>query len=271
MPREHGAWAMLLQPFLGALLVLRSLSWLLLPALACMLLVFLIREPLIVLARQKWIWRDPHAEALPARKMVLLYGGLLCAAGGWLLLVWPMWIVAAFGFAASLMTALAVYMTIRNKQRAAWFQALSAAGLSSSCIVACLAVTGNVPAWGWWWWALHSAHYLTGILVVHVRLEARIQARMKKPALSGAFLSMRREAAMIQGLLAVGSVALLAIGKPYYALAGVLSAAAHFRDLFTAHTPAAIAMPMVTVGKYALVGSIIFGLLMIAGAVLSVN
>ena len=199
----------------------------------------------------------------------MLFYVLSMISGVTLFPVWPMWTVVAFGFGAALLTALAVFMTLRNRQRAVWFQALSAAGLSSSCVVACVAVTGSVPAWSWWWWALHSAHYLTGILVVHVRLEARIQARIQAPTESSVFLAARREAAIIQALFAAGSVALLLMGQTYYAVAGLLSSGLHFRDLFTAHSAGAIAMPMMTVGKYALAGSLLFGVLMIAGALWS--
>lgn len=274
---------MLAQPFLGALLILHRVSWTIVPVLAAVLLVFLIREPLIVLARQKWVWRDPQGErpeTAHARRYVLLELLGLASAGAWLLAVWPFWWIAVLGAGAGALTALAVFITLRNRQRAIWFQALSAAGLSASGIAACLAVTGGVPAWGWWWWGLHAAHFFAGILVVHVRLEARIAARKGGTTLTPEFLRSRRDTALIQSALAVVALTIFALGKlpglppgappgsPWYGAALMLSAAWHFYNLYTAHTPASVAMPMTSVGQRALVASIVFTLLVAAGAVL---
>lgn len=259
---------MLLQPFAGALIVLHSIAWPVIPALTCVLLVFLIREPLVVLARQAWIWRDPHPETFEARRQLWRLAPTLALAGLFLFLAWPWWIVAAMGAGAVLLTWLAVWMTLQNRQRAAWFQVVSATGLSSSCVVACLAVTGAVPAWCWWWWALHSVHFLASILVVHVRLEARIQSRRGGPVLSPAYLAMRREAVIAQALLLIGAVVLATLWQPFYAAAAVLSGLVHLRDLYSAHMAEAIAMPMMQVGRRALAVSIGFTLLMVAGALL---
>ena len=264
LPREHGAWAMLLQPFVGALLALRSLSWTVVPALACVLLVFLIREPLIVLARQRWTWREPHPETRQAMRRVLIELAGLLAAAALLTRAWPLWMIATFGAVATLFTALAVYITIHNRQREVWFQALSAAGLSGTCLAACLAITDRVPDWCWWWWLLHALHFLTGILVVHVRLHARIDARRSPNTLTEPFLEMRSQARRIQTGVAIAGLGLVAFGQYFYAAAMLFSAAVHFRDLASAHKPSEVALPMTTVGKRALAVSIVFTVLLIA-------
>lgn len=247
---------MVLQPFLGAWLALLGFSWSVIPALACVLLVFLVREPLTVLARQRWVWREAHPEAREARKTVLIELGLLALSAGALLLAWPLVWLITLGLAAALLTGLAVYVTIHNRQRAVWFQTLSAAGLSGSCLAACLSITGGIPEWCWWWWALHAVHFLTGILVVHVLLEARIQARR------GAFVRSHawRQAAVVQGVAGAAAVALLFGGRVIYGLVLAFSAAVHFSSLATAYRPAAIATPMSKVGLRALAASILFTL-----------
>ena len=62
LPREHGAWGMLLQPFAAAAVVAAEWTPALGAALGAMLAVFLAREPLLVLARQRWVWREPRPE-----------------------------------------------------------------------------------------------------------------------------------------------------------------------------------------------------------------
>jgi hypothetical protein len=257
---------MLLQPFLGALIVLKKLAWPVAPALAAVILVFLVRDPLIVLARQRWVWRDQHVETAAAKRYLAVELLLLGAAGALLLLVWPLTILIALGAGAAVLTALAVYITIRNRQRALWFQALSAAGLSSSALAACVAVAGAIPNWAWWWWGLHSAHFLASILVVHVRLEARIAARKPAGVLTPAFIALRREAAMVEAVVLIAAAGFFATGRLFYAAAALLSAVFHLYDLFTMHRARALAVPMTRVGKRALAVSIAFALLAIAGS-----
>src|SRR5580692_2927315 len=115
-PREHGAWGMLGQPFLGAVAILAILGeripWAVIPATGAVLVVFLIREPLMVLARQRWMWRDAageRAESRVARRYVAVELAVLAAMGLWLLTAWPWWLVVALGAGAGALTALAVY------------------------------------------------------------------------------------------------------------------------------------------------------------------
>lgn len=53
LPREPGAWGMLLAPFVAAAILGRAWTLELLAGLAAILLAFVIREPLTFLARQK--------------------------------------------------------------------------------------------------------------------------------------------------------------------------------------------------------------------------
>jgi len=257
---------MLLQPFIAALLVYHRLTWQVLPALAAVSLVFLVRDPLIVLARQKWVWREKRRETSADRLYLAIELMLVLLSGALLLTAWPLWILVATGGAAGVLTILAVYMTVRNRQRAVWLQALSAAGLSSSALAACLAISPTVPPWGWWIWALHSAHFLSAILVVHARLEARITLRKPGAQLTRAFLAMRREAAIVQAGMAIAAALLFITGHSLYGLALAAAAAFHLLDLYKLHTTGALSLPMKSVGKRALAASSVFTLLVVAGS-----
>lgn len=264
MPREHGAWAMLLQPFIGSIIALKAVAWPLAPALACVLLAFLVREPLLVLARQRWVWRDSHPETSAARMQVIWRLTSLGIGAVLLAVAWPLKALLGLGGAAAALTILAVMMTVHNRQREVWFQALSATGLSASGLAACLSVTGSIPSWAWSWWMLHAVHFWTGILVVHVRLQARIDAKRSPGTISLAVRGMTNQVRVVQAILALTGLALLLWGQIYYGLALLVSSAVHFRDLASAPTPEAIAMPMSTVGKRALVLSLVFTGLLIA-------
>jgi hypothetical protein len=244
-------------------------TWGVLPAFAAVILVFLIREPLIILARQRWVWRAPKPETQEAKGFLEWELPSLAAAGIALGFVWyfTLGFVRSFellgilGGSAALLTGLAVYMTLRNRQRAIWFQALSAAGLASSGIAACLAIEGSVPPWGWWFWGLHAAHFLAAILVVHARLEARIAARRNVP------FSLPAQTVAVQVVWLAAGIAFIAMKMPLYGAAAILSAVAHLAGLRTMHTAKAVAMPMKTVGLRAMALSIVFTLLVVAGSI----
>jgi YwiC-like protein len=257
---------MLLQPFLASLLVLHQLTWQVAPALGAVILVFLAREPLIVLARQKWVWRGERPESAAAQRYLAVELFLLALCGALLLTIWPVWVLGTLGGAAAALTAIAVYMTVRNRQRAVWLQALSAAGLSSSALAACLATAPAIPVWGWWMWGLHAGHFLAAILVVHARLEARIALRKPGGRLTEAFFAMRRQATVVQVGMVIAAVTLFAIGRWFYGAALAGSAMFHFADLYNLHSARALSLPMRTVGKRALSASIMFTLLAVAGS-----
>ena len=55
LPREHGAWGILLVPFVAAAVLGWPWTLDLLVSFAAILLAFVVREPLTVLARQRWV------------------------------------------------------------------------------------------------------------------------------------------------------------------------------------------------------------------------
>lgn len=259
IPREHGAWSMMIQPFLCAAILGRSWHWALIPAAIAVVAAFILREPMVVLGRQKYIWTSQHAESKAAAKWL---GGsltVLAACGALLTLRWPLPHLAILAIGSFVMTGLAVYMTIRNRQRSWWLQILSAAGLTSSCLAAALSSAGSIPQWCWWLWALSALHAFAGILVVHARLEARIAAKSRKP-LSRRF---RVPAALAQVPMLAAAAYCYSNQQPVLAAALLLSVAAHAWDLATLHTAKALETRLTVVGIRALTLSLAVSILIV--------
>jgi hypothetical protein len=177
LPREHGAWGLLLQPFIAGAILGRRWDWLLIPALMAVLLSFIIREPLITLARQRWVWRERKPDTALALRCLAWQVPLLLAIGVLLLFYLPPAPLAAMAAMGAAITLLAVYLTLRNRQRSISFQMISSAALSVTVLLAALVATRQIPAWSWIAWALLSLHGLASILVVHARLDARSGSR----------------------------------------------------------------------------------------------
>ncbi len=259
LPREHGAWGILLQPFFVAALLAGAWHWQLVPALLAVLLVFACREPLLILARQRWTWRTFHPETDTARRFLTVELALLALAALALLTRAAFPLLALLGMAAVGLTALAIYMTLHNRQRSAALQVTSALALSASALLPA-ALTGRLPLPSWVWpvWILHAIHASSGIFVVHARID-RIQAARRNEATPPAAAA---RAAIASSILA--GLVLLTAGHPHYGIPLLFSAAYHARELRALTQPAALKEPFKTVGLRNLALSTGFSLLLAA-------
>lgn len=153
-PREHGATAMLLTPFFWAAVLLKRVYWVegvILIAIAC---AFAIKDPLVVVARQRWIWKQEHPETKAARRWIGVELILLSLCGLALLGTrnWRSFVLLSLGAAA--FTVVAVMVNLRNRQRSEWFQVASAVALTSTSFAASLWAQGAIPGWCWVLWLL---------------------------------------------------------------------------------------------------------------------
>ena len=163
---------MLLFPFCSALILARAWSWRALPAMVAVVGVFVLKEPLLVLARQAWTWREPHPEAAAARRSLLVYGALTLSASVWLCLAIRPLVLLGLGAAAMALTGLPDYLALENRPRAMLLQLGSALGLSGSALLAWLALRPTLAPAVWWLWAAHASHSTATLLVVRARLAA---------------------------------------------------------------------------------------------------
>lgn len=260
-PREHGATAMLLTPFFCAAILLRQFSWLELVALAAIGCAFAIKDPLVVMARQRLVWKQEHAETKPAKRSAVVEFALLSACGLVLVLTrdWRPFILlfmAAAGF-----TVLAVRMNVRNRQRSEWFQVASAVALTSTSLAACLSARGSIPGWGWLLWLLSALQAATGIFVVHARLDARIAARKGVAPDSGS----RRAAWLCQIVLLLAAALSAYWGRFWISAALALAAAGYWLELRRQKDPASLQMTLQRVGQQALALSIAYSLMVVIG------
>ncbi len=209
MPREHGAWGMLLQPFAAAAILAREWNAALAAALLAAFSVFLMREPLLVLARQRWVWREPRPQAAKAWRWLAAETCVAAVCGAYLWFTLPRLPLVLLGGVAAAMTPAAVAVTLRNRQRSPAFQIAVSASLGSSCLLAALAATGRIPAWAWPLWALLTLHSVAAIFVVHARLARR--TKDARPAFANA---VRISAAQLALAAAVAFAAGIRLAAP---------------------------------------------------------
>lgn len=261
VPREHGATAMLLTPFFAAAILLRDVHWLEVMALVAIACAFAIKDPLVVIARQCFVWKQEHAETSVAKRSAVIQSLVLAGCGITLMMTrdWRQLLPLFAGAAA--FTALAVTVTVRNQQRSEWFQVASAVALTATCLAACLAAIGTIPEWCWLLWMLCATQAAAGIFVVHARLDARIAARRGQPAEN----QNRRAAIVCEAVLVACAVFFTFVARVWLAVALIVAATGYLAELTRQKNQESLQMPLKRVGLEALCLSIAYALLVVVG------
>ncbi len=247
-------------PFFSAAILARSWNWTLIPAAFAALGVFLLREPLIVLLRQHYVWRDRRPETAAARRTTLLFAPVVAVSGLILLIRLPLaWVAGLGGLGAALLAAY-LYGSLRGLQRSTLLQGAGSIGLTASAALAWLAAGRRPDATLGWLMLAQWLHSIGAVTTVHARLEA-IQARRSKKTLTrrqtlSAWIFQCVQAA------AAGSAWLL---SPWLAAGLALGVAVHVLDLLRLKDEEFLATPLRRVGLRELTLSFIASILVIAG------
>lgn len=261
LPREHGATAMVITPIVCAAILARTWHWAELATLAAAFAALAAKDPLVVLMRQRFVWKQPNAATPIAARWFAGYTLVLAVSGLVLLRAWPLAAVFAMAAGVVVFSLLAIWVNVKNKQRSTLFQIASAAALTSSSLATCLSATGVIRPWCWWLWLMLAMQATAGILVVHARLDARIALRGKAPASA----HFRRAAFIAVVVLAGGGAAMLVLERRWLALALALAAAGYAYDLLRQLSAAELQRPLMSVGRQALTLATVYALLLIAG------
>ena len=63
LPREHGATAMLFIPMICAAILARQWRWTELATFTAAFAALAAKDPMVILARQRFVWKQPHPES----------------------------------------------------------------------------------------------------------------------------------------------------------------------------------------------------------------
>ena len=264
-PREHGATAMLLTPFVAATVLARTARWQQAAAFAAVAVAFAMKDPLVVIARQRWVWKEAHPETQAAMHWLAAETAIVAVGGLALLATGPVIAYSVLFVGAAAFLALAVWVNVRNRQRAALFQVASALALTSTSLAAALAATGTVPSWCWRLWFLLAVQAAAGIFTVHARLDARVAVRKSGEGGSAGMNPSRRPAFLFAALLALGGIAAAVVGNYCIGSALLLAGAAYAWDLRRQRNPESLQTPLTKVGIQNLSLSLIYAALVVAG------
>jgi hypothetical protein len=154
LPREHGAWGILLIPFATAVSVAGVFDLKVALLLASVLCFYIARTAFL---KQNFPWT-----------IRLLAGSAGCALP--LLLVWELWWLAAFG-------AVAAALAFRKTERSIAMQLLAIAGLTMTAPAAWYVATGKLD---YRLWLLNVLYFAGGVFYVKMHIAAAMARRADK-------------------------------------------------------------------------------------------
>ena len=154
MPREHGAWGILLIPFATAACISRTAS--------APVLLLLVSVLCFYVARTSYLKKNFTWMAL------LLFGS--CAAAAPLLLWWHLWWLCAFG-------GVGAVLAFRPTQRDVVNEVVAVGGLTLTGPAAWYAASGRLDHMAFLIWALNTLYFVGGVLYVKLHIAAAIRRR----------------------------------------------------------------------------------------------
>lgn len=252
---------MLFTPIVCAAILARTWRWAELATVTAAFAALAAKDPLVVLARQRFVWKQWHPETADAARWFGRWTVLLALSGVVLLFAWPLKALVALGTGVAAFSVLAVLVNVKNRQRSTLFQIASAFALTSSSLATSLSATGSVQRWCWWLWLFLALQATAGILVVHARLDARIALRAPEKADK----KFRNAAQIALGVLCCAALAAATREYSIVALALLVAAGGYAYDLHTQRDPAALQRSLNSVGRRALALSLVFSTLLIIG------
>ncbi|MGC1462730.1 MAG: YwiC-like family protein [Terracidiphilus sp.] len=260
-PREHGATAMLFTPIVCAAVLSRAWRWSELATLTAAFAALAAKDPMVVLARQRLVWKQWRSETAAAIRWFAGWSVLLAISGMVLLFTWPFTATLLLGLGVAAFSALAIAINVKNRQRSTMFQIASAFALTSSALATSLSATGTIALWCWWLWLLLALQAAAAILVVHARLDARIALRTTEPARE----NYRRAAQISIVVLVCAAAGSVVFHRGFAALALSIAALGYAYDLHRQRNAQSLQLPLKAVGQQALALSSLYAILLIAG------
>lgn len=172
LPREHGGWFLFLVPLAVGLGVAGEWNGRGLAFAAAALALFLARQPLS-LAIQAWRGKRTRADLPALLAWLAIYGGVVAAAGGALLLRDRLWGLLLLGAMGAGLLALQLWATAARRARTLWSEVIGTAGLALAAPGTHYAATGAWSVTAFALWAFMATIGVGGVLYSRWRLRRR--------------------------------------------------------------------------------------------------
>jgi hypothetical protein len=174
LPREHGAWGIVLVPYLTAVAVAGRLSAAVLVGLAAVLFAFIARYPLELLLVPGFYRRAGSPPRKRAKKFAWGYALTATGLGLWLVWGWELHWLLPLGALAGFVFLFHLRLGKDGEDRSWTAELLGTAGLTLSGLAGWIIATGGLDQTGLVVWLLNCTYFCAGIVYVKSRIRSRV-------------------------------------------------------------------------------------------------
>lgn len=174
LPREHGAWGIVLIPFLTAVAIAGRLTVAVWLGLAAVLLAFIARYSLELLLIPELNRRAGSPPRARARQLAWAYSLPAATIGVLLVVWWRLYLLLPVGVLAALFFLFHLWAGRRSSDRSWGAELLGTVGLTLSGLVGWITATGGLNQIGLLVWWLNCVFFCTGIVYVKSRVRGRL-------------------------------------------------------------------------------------------------
>lgn len=175
LPREHGAWGIVLVPYLTAVAVAgRWSAAAIVVGLAAVLLAFIARYPLELLLVPGLYRRAGSPARARVKKFAWGYALAATGLGLWLVLARDLYLLLPLGALAALLFLLHLRRGQEGEDRSWTAELLGTTGLTLSGLAGWIIATGGLDKTGLVVWLLNCTYFCAGIVYVKSRIRSRL-------------------------------------------------------------------------------------------------
>lgn len=174
LPREHGAWGIVLVPYVTAAVIAGNLSPAVGVGLLAVLSAFIARFPIELLGNPGLYRRAGCPPRDRVKKFAWGYAVTAAVSGAWLVAAWRLYLLLPLALLALLLFFLHLRWGREGEDRSWAAELLGTAGLTLSGLVGWVAATGSLNAAGWLVWWLNCLFFSAGVIYVKARIRHRL-------------------------------------------------------------------------------------------------
>jgi len=113
---------MLFTPIVCAAILAREWHWAEVATLTAAFAALAAKDPMVILARQRLVWKQRHPETSAAARWFVGWMVVLILSGLVLLTAWPIRACLLMGFGVAVFSTLAIVVNVKNRQRSIFFR-----------------------------------------------------------------------------------------------------------------------------------------------------